>query len=436
MRLSERINYFEGLFAELMYTTSLTEKRFIVDNIPLPYKDDFEYIIQVLAGERIFGYTYYVTEFASTTMYIPETWTVRELLEYLRSPYKDHCFTRDYIHSFVSATALYADFLEPIVNRSLRLGIGRSLLTKESYAPMLAKKYEGKVKSADRYYITEKLDGNRCIAKYCEDGWKFYSRNGKLMSVNFDMRGLPTCYIYDGEVLSREQTVSSATRTIDILEHNSVEHFIAQGSFNATSGAINRRELSTNLVYNIFDIIDSSASYQERREELDTLRPESPLVRILPVLRIYESGIDTDINGLLEAVVATGGEGLMINLSNRFYENKRTDSLLKFKQSYTVDLIVDGIIEGSGKYEGMVGALSCHAALEDGSKIICDVGSGLSDSDRLNFWLHRESIVGKVIEVEYFSKSQSATLVGTRTYSLRFPRFKRVRYDKICTSEF
>ena len=37
------------------------------------------------------------------------------------------------------------------------------------------------------YYITEKLDGNRCIAEYNGDKWTFTSRNEKPLAVSFDL---------------------------------------------------------------------------------------------------------------------------------------------------------------------------------------------------------------------------------------------------------
>ena len=76
------------------------------------------------------------------------------------------------------AVGKYGDFIAPIVNRILRLGIGKSLLTKTDLTPMLAKKYEGNMLHND-VYITEKLDGNRCIASYDGTQWQFTSRNGK-----------------------------------------------------------------------------------------------------------------------------------------------------------------------------------------------------------------------------------------------------------------
>ena len=59
---------------------------------------------------------------------------------------------------------------------------------------------------------------------------------------------------------------------------------------------------------------------------------------------------------------------------------------------------------------------------------------GLSDEQRELWAMDPSLIVGKIIEVGYFSMSQNANLNGTKYYSLRFPRLKQVRYDKEVTS--
>jgi DNA ligase-1 len=50
-------------------------------------------------------------------------------------------------------------------------------------------------------------------------------------------------------------------------------------------------------------------------------------------------------------------------------------------------------------------------------------GSGFSDSDRDNFWNHRSTLVGQLVEV----RADAITKNQDGTYSLRFPRFKTFR---------
>ena len=126
----------------------------------------------------------------------------------------------------------------------------------------------------------------------------------------------------------------------------------------------------------------------------------------------------------------------MINLGSGIYSHKRTDQLLKFKQVQSMDMIVSSIQEGNGKYEYMVGAINCFCNTDDGKSVEVSVGSGLSDEQRADWMLHPEKIIGKVVEIQYFSISQDSKNKGTNKYSLRFPRLKGVRTDKSTTSQY
>ena len=431
MTLTERINYFESVFDELLSTNSLNEKREIVDCIPQELQEDFNYIIECLNGVHKFGYTYerYHGYMESLTFN-----TVKELLQYMQEPYQ-HDLSQWNILRHAMYTTKYEDFLEPIINRTLKLGIGKSLLEKVDTSPMLAKKYEPeKIKLIDKngIFVTQKLDGNRCIAKYDGTRWHFLSRNGKEMHVDFDMSGLPTYYIYDGEVLSPYQTFQSA----NLLTGKNI---LSENTFNVTSGLINRHDKNKQLVYNIFDIIEPKKMYCERREVLDNISEGAELknVRILPVLaRGAHDFSENSIFGLLDAVTSEGAEGLMINFGSAGYENKRTSSLLKLKKMKTIDMQVIEAYRGTGKYEGCIGSLYCRCETEDGKIIHSYVGSGLSDFQRQRWYFMPDEIKGKIIEVGYFELSQSSDEKGTNNYSLRFPRLLKVRKDKDETSEF
>jgi DNA ligase-1 len=88
----------------------------------------------------------------------------------------------------------------------------------------------------------------------------------------------------------------------------------------------------------------------------------------------------------------------------------------------TVDLEVIGLEEGKDKYEGMLGALICRGF--DGNKeIFVNVGSGLTDEERIQYWSNKTQIIGKIAEI----KCDAITQNQEGTYSLRFPRFVRLR---------
>lgn len=440
MKLKDRVKYFETLFIVLQETNSRTEKQNIVDLIPLPLKDDFNYILECLAGKHKFGYRYYKLHSANKNYkpkIVKEDWTIKDLLDFLQTPIIEQCLTEVNIHFFVSDTLQYSDFLEPIVNRTLKLGIGNSLLEKGDYSPMLAKKYEGNIKKTSiGYYITEKLDGNRCIARYDGERWIFTSRNGKEMHVDFDMSGLPTDLVYDGEILSPKQ-VEMSNKIYNYIVNNVKVDKIYNNEFSNTSGLINTHSKDKDLIYNIFDIMQDRP-YYIRRNKLEQLKPISEKIRILPLLTIFRNieQLNKKIISILDKVVDIGGEGLMINVGDAPYCHKRTDNLLKFKQVQTIDMEVIDYELGTGKYEGLIGSLIANIITEDGKCIESKIGSGLTDDERFRWSVYPDEIIGKIIEVSYFSLSQDSKTKGTNNYSLRFPRLKKVREDKNETSEY
>lgn len=437
MTLTERIHILEYTFDEILSTSSLVEKRAYIWELPEELKEDFEYCIECLNGLRKFGYKYYPCDLNGDRCR-DDTCTVKDVLELLQQPMLQHDLTQSNIARYLSMTYPWCDFFEPIVNRELKLGIGKSILPADGLSAMLAKKYEGSVKySKDGYYVTEKLDGNRCIAHYDGTRWVFTSRNGKEMHVNFDMSGLPKEYVYDGEILAPQQVaMSNDVYNYIVYDTEMTKSYL--NAFNSTSGLINQHTLKKNLVYNIFDIMPSgSIEYKYRREVLDGLKLKDGEVRILPILAKYNTAEELNANAgtILDKVVASGGEGIMINLGSGNYLHKRTDQLLKYKQVQTMDMKVCGVIWGTGKYQGMIGALECIATTPEGV-ITCNVGSGLSDEQRLEWAIDPGKIRGKIIEVAYFSISQDKASVNSKCHSLRFPRLKAVRYDKTITSKY
>jgi DNA ligase-1 len=95
---------------------------------------------------------------------------------------------------------------------------------------------------------------------------------------------------------------------------------------------------------------------------------------------------------------------------------------MKWKPTITVDLNITGTEEGTGRNKGRLGALICEG-VDNGRDIRVNVGSGLRDSDRDEFWSLRTDLPGRIVEVE----ADAVTQNQDGTYSLRFPRFVRFR---------
>lgn len=413
-QLELRCGVLNTLFKMLESTSSRVMKQAYIDNFKTKHPQvvkDLDYCFEVLAGKHKLGYTYemYVS--------IPENLSngnlkVRELVEVL----KELPPTDDNKMIACAITPLTCrNFIRKLVNREFKLGYSNKDAMVKVYSPMLAKKYQD-IFVEKMYYVQEKLDGNRCIACYNNEleKWEFWSRSGKQLNVEFDMSWARTEDIFDGEVMT--------------LEH------AGSRDFNRTSGAINGKYTDkSGLYYFIYDIIKEDKPYSTRKRILDTYEGEKfeqmTNTRILPVLGLVHVYPNHDYNWqldeYLDMITDKGGEGVMLRDPDALYEcGKRSNGLLKYKKTQTMDLRIIGWNEGNGKYEGAIGSFVCAT---DDKDIIVNV-SGMPDSIHYS---DPEDWIGKIIEVAYFDISVNST---THQKSLRFPRLKKVRDDKNETS--
>jgi DNA ligase-1 len=280
-----------------------------------------------------------------------------------------------------------------------------------------------KMKGVKRLEV--KLDGVRVLAVVNGDACTLYSRNGKPFE-NFPQieqaildcrkafqygRGTGGRFVLDGEIVgeSFQKLMRQAQRKTDAN----------------TEG----------MVYHIFDILPLDALQEghcnlqqyKRIEWIESARTQLMETDCLRVMNGLDVDLDTaeghDImNRYAEDAVAEGFEGIMIKDLGAPYECKRSSFWMKWKPTITVDLNIIGFEEGTGRNVGRLGAIICEG--EDNGRHICvNVGSGLSDSDRDEYWTSRDSLVGHLVEVQ----ADAVTQNQDGTYSLRFPRFLRFR---------
>ena len=169
---------------------------------------------------------------------------------------------------------------------------------------------------------------------------------------------------------------------------------------------------------------------QNQARRLEMLDMYTPLLDTTDCIRIMP-GMTVDLDTaeghdvmrrFAEASVEQGYEGIMIKDIDAPYECKRSSAWMKWKPTITVDINITGFEEGTGRNAGRLGAIICEGVDNDRA-IRVNVGSGLSDSDRDQYWSARGDLLGRVVEVQ----ADAVTQNQDGSYSLRFPRFIRFR---------
>ncbi len=221
-------------------------------------------------------------------------------------------------------------------------------------AILLAANYSSSL-DVSRYLVSEKLDGVRAIW----DGEVLRFRSGRVIAAPaWFITALPRVAL-DGEL------------------------WIARGQFDRLSGVVRQvrpdDQAWRSVRYMVFELPEAQGSFAERNQQL------GEIVRAANVTWLVQIGQESPIDHLhlekrLAAVVAGGGEGLMLHRADAPYLVGRSDALIKMKPLQDAEARVVGYIAGKGRHVGRVGALLLET--DDGRRF--KVGAGLSDSMRDN----------------------------------------------------
>ena len=289
----------------------------------------------------------------------------------------------------------------------------------------LAKTYEpGVIKENEWFSISQKINGARAT-NFAGD---MVSRTGNriegLTDIIEDLKFLEKAYgkrlALDGELRLHDNYCRGLTDN---------EAFkIGTGIANSTRDMSQKYKLQ----FIIFDVIPfkdwiyeyTAVKYSDRLKALQEIRyliNQHSLAKLKIVPVMYSGKDQNMIEHCLAEANFNGWEGIMINRDER-YQFKRTNAILKYKSFNTIDLECIGMIEGTGKYEGTMGALCCKF----GDNIV-NVGTGFDDQTRDFIWSMGSWINGKIIEVKFKDITSDAT---TGLKSLQFPVFVQIRNDK------
>ncbi len=320
------------------------------------------------------------------------------------------------------------ELLIKILAKDLRVGAGANTVNRVrpgtlfSFDVMLAAKFDEK-KIEYPIRVEPKYDGMRLLAIGNQDGFEFRTRSGKLVDTISDnvINTLKTMYeegidvwkpetlmVFDGELMGENfaDTMSQGRKAGHKFENGKFYCFDA---------------FPLEVFQQLRSKPNPSAPYEERHKELRQVYDSASLGEtdgvILPpsyIVRTFE-----EISALYDNVRARGLEGLILKRMNGLYHPRRNVDWMKLKGQIEADVVVIGAEEGTGKNEGILGAI-----VVDFNGVEVNVGGGFSDEERRTIWNdhYNTNLVGRVAEVWFHEVTPDG--------SMRHPRFKWFRDDK------
>lgn len=235
---------------------------------------------------------------------------------------------------------------------ALASGLPSALAAPVAPPLLLAEELRGDVALAD-YWVSEKLDGARALW----DGQRLRFRSGRpVPAPEWFVAGLPPEPL-DGEL------------------------WLGRGRFAELSGIVRRQQPRDDewrqVRFMVFEQPDGAGSFTERAERLKAIvaRADVPWLQAVEQFRVADRAA---LQARLDAVVAGGGEGLMLHRADAPYVTGRSDALLKLKPRLDAEATVLAHLPGRGRLAGMMGAL----LVETPSGVRFQLGTGFTDAER------------------------------------------------------
>lgn len=259
-----------------------------------------------------------------------------------------------------------------------------------------------------------KFDGVRIVATKIGGSVWLKTRSGKsvrIKSVENQLSKVLGDWMFDGEL---------TYQTGKQIERSTI------------SGAVNHclekhKNPGTDIpgsCFNVFDMVsiddtevrDGPFEFRHLRLKAFTSSLDTSIVKVAEQTEVCT---ETCANNLFSEVLEDGYEGLILRYADDLYEYTRSKRMIKMKADRECTLTVVDYKEGTGKYIGMIGSLTCKGTVNN-RNVTVSVGSGLSDYDRgLDYSMFYH---GNEVEIVYNDVTED---------SLFLPRFGRLKgnYD-------
>lgn len=332
---------------------------------------------------------------------------------------------------FVNNNAEYKQLIYDVIDKDLHIGMTAKSINKAvpgffpEFNVALASPNNGTMPD-ENFILERKLDGTRSLCLIDSNGKvKFYSRKGK----EFHTLDVLKKELEDFVALHPEYKNKVLDGEMCIIDANGNEDF--QGIMKE----ITRKDHTIkNPSYCVFDLLEledfnkgcSTETYKPRLNKLKTFVEtiKSSHIKLIEYAYYTPEVFAT----WQKKVLDNGWEGLIAR-KDVPYEGKRSRNLLKYKNFSDAEYVVkDVVLDGNATIlvGGKTQRIKCVQSLVIEHKgYIVNVGSGLTQQQRIEFAEHPEHIIGKTITVQYFSE----TTDKEGNLSLRFPTIKYI-YDR------
>jgi len=328
----------------------------------------------------------------------------------------------------------YGELFRIVLDGSLKAGVSTTSINKaypnliSVFKMMLAKDVE-----VVRFpcIISTKYDGVRLLAFVYNDVAMNGPGENKLLATKVVLK------LRSGKVIYIKSLVEHmAKQPPGVYDGELVSGDGLQAGRTTITGQVNKclRGTATDITdytFCIFDLLTHQEwdtetcdrPYQYRLKALHFGLEQSSSVIFAAMATAYSV---EEVNARYLTLLSHGYEGLIVRYLDDSYtwdtSSKRSGLMVKKKATNECVLECWDVTEGTGKYEGMIGALHCRGEV-DGKEVKVKLGSGLSDRDREQ---EPNYFIGKSIDVLY----NDITLAkGSMVHSLFLPRFKRIAGD-------
>lgn len=316
-----------------------------------------------------------------------------------------------------------AKVIERIIAKDLKCGVAASTANAvwtglvNEYPCMLCSQFEEKLvnKLSFPASVQLKMDGMRFNAIVKAGKVEFRSRNGKEINLlgNLEqeflkLAGNVNC-VFDGELVVSDKGVLLDRQTGNGILNKAVKGTII--------------DLEAHKVHaTIWDLIPyedfvKGVSHFRYDVRFGTLRSMQLPAKIHLVEQTMVDNFE-QAKEIFEKYLSEGQEGIILKDMSGIWEDKRSKTQIKMKGELECDLKIVGIQEGTGKYEGKVGAYLVESS--DGI-VKVGVGSGFTDEQREN-----RDVIGKIVALKYNARIKNKQ--GEE--SLFLPILLEIREDK------